>query len=96
MTKTSVMQPAFLPWQGLFELILKSDVFVILDDYQFCPRSHHTRNKLFVAKNNVDFYSVNVKKHKNQDIKLNDVELTDDNKWKHDILKRLDFVYKKN
>ena len=93
--KVAMMQPTFLPWQGFFELILKSDKFIFLDDFQFCPRSHHTRNKLFVAKNNVDFYSVNVKKHKNQDIKLNDVELSDDNKWKMDILKRINFVYAK-
>lgn len=95
MRKTSVMQPFFLPWQGLFELILKSDCFVILDDYQYCPRSHHTRNKLFISKDNVGFYGVNVKKHENQSIKLNEIELSEDNGWKYKILKRLDFVYRK-
>ncbi len=94
-TKVAIMQPTFLPWQGFFELIINSDKFIFLDDFQFCPRSHHTRNKLFVAKNNVDFYSVNIKKHKNQDIKLNEVELSEDNKWKKDILKRISFVYSK-
>lgn len=96
MTKVAMMQPTFLPWQGFFELILNSDKFIFLDDFQFCPRSHHTRNKLFVAKNNVDFYSVNIKKHKNQDIRLNQVELSEDNKWKNDILKRINFVYAKS
>ena len=40
------MQPAFLPWQGLFGLVAASDVFVALDDFQFQRHSFHQRNRI--------------------------------------------------
>jgi hypothetical protein len=40
------MQPAFLPWQGLFGLVAASDVFVLLDDFQFQRHSFHQRNRV--------------------------------------------------
>jgi len=43
------MQPAFLPWQGLFGLVAESDVFVLLDDFQFQRHSYHQRNRIRLA-----------------------------------------------
>jgi hypothetical protein len=43
------MQPAFLPWQGLFGLVAASDVFVFLDDFQFQRHSYHQRNRIRLA-----------------------------------------------
>jgi hypothetical protein len=40
------MQPAFLPWAGLFGLVAASDVFVLLDDFQFQRHSFHQRNRI--------------------------------------------------
>lgn len=93
--KIAMMQPTFLPWQGMFELIYNCDKFIFLDDFQYCPRSHHTRNKLFVAKDNVGFYSVNVCKNESQKVNLNETYLVLDTQWKNDILKRINFVYAK-
>lgn len=42
----TTMQPTFLPWLGYFALIQSVDVFVLLDDVQFCNRSFHSRNKI--------------------------------------------------
>ena len=42
----AIMQPTFLPWLGYFALIQSVDVFVFLDDVQFCNRSFHSRNKI--------------------------------------------------
>lgn len=91
----AMMQPTFLPWQGMFELINKSDKFIFLDDFQYCPRSHHTRNRLFTGKNQVGFYGVNIKKTGTQKTKLNEACLTENTLWKSDILKRMRFVYAK-
>ena len=93
--KVAMMQPSFLPWQGLFELILKSDKFIFLDDFQFVVQSHHTRNKLFVNKEQVDFYSVPVQKSKCFELKLNETLIVENNAWKTKILKRLSNVYVK-
>ena len=62
MVKVAMMQPTFLPWQGFFELILKSDKFIFLDDFQLSVQSHQTRNKLFVGKNQVGYYLVPIQK----------------------------------
>ena len=64
MPDIAMMQPTFLPWQVFFELILKSDKFIFLDDFQYSVQSHHTRNKLFVNKGQVDYYNVPVQKSK--------------------------------
>lgn len=40
------MQPTFLPWLGYFALIDQADVFVFLDDVQFCKRSWQCRNRV--------------------------------------------------
>jgi len=60
--RVALMQPTFIPWQGLFELILSCDVFVFLDDFQFSYQSFGQRNKLFVNKGQVDWYTVPVEK----------------------------------
>jgi len=95
MTKVGMMQPAFLPWQGLFELILKSDKFIFSNDYQYCPKSHHTRNKLFVSKNQVDFYIIPVQKPGRVEAGLNEILIVEDSKWKEKLLRTFEFNYQK-
>ncbi|HBR15970.1 MAG TPA: hypothetical protein DD723_10620 [Candidatus Omnitrophica bacterium] len=47
MAKTAViMQPTYLPWQGYFDLMDQSDVFVLLDSVQFDKRSWQQRNRV--------------------------------------------------
>lgn len=41
-----IHQPNFLPWVGYFYKIMKSDIFVILDDVQYIKRSFINRNKI--------------------------------------------------
>lgn len=40
------MQPTYLPWAGYFNLMIKSDVFIILDDVQFEKQSWQNRNRI--------------------------------------------------
>lgn len=42
------MQPTYLPWSGYFNLILKSDHFVFLDDAQYQKNSWHNRNRVLI------------------------------------------------
>lgn len=42
----SIHQPNFLPWIGYFYKIIKSDIFVILDDVQYTKNSFINRNKI--------------------------------------------------
>jgi hypothetical protein len=41
-----IHQPNFIPWVGYFYKIIKSDVFVFLDDVQYIKRSFINRNKI--------------------------------------------------
>lgn len=46
MTTVSINQPAYLPWLGYFDRILKSDIHVVLDHVQFEKNSMTNRNKI--------------------------------------------------
>ena len=44
----ATMQPYFFPYLGYFQLILKSDVFVFLDDVQYIKRRWINRNRILL------------------------------------------------
>lgn len=94
-TKISMMQPSFMPWQGLFELIYYSDKFIFLDDFQFVVQSHHTRNKLFINNDKVGYYCVPVQKSRCFQMKLNEVMLVENIQWKKKLLRTIEYNYKK-
>lgn len=83
------MQPAFLPWQGFFELVFRSDAFILLDDFQFSNQSYHQRNRLFVAPGKVDWWTVPVHKAHASKTPLNQVRIDDGAPWRRKMLGRL-------
>lgn len=93
--KVAMMQPAFLPWQGLFELITASDIFIFLDDFQYSVQSHHTRNRLFVNKNQIGYYNVPIQKTKSFEAPLNHTFILNDLFWKNKLLRKIEYNYKK-
>ena len=55
MTKTkiktvTIIQPLFIPWLGYFDMMARSDVFVILDTVQFSKQSWQQRNRIKTPK----------------------------------------------
>lgn len=42
----AIHQPEYLPWAGLFEKMLRADVFVILDDVQFAKNDYQNRTRV--------------------------------------------------
>jgi hypothetical protein len=89
----AMMQPAFLPWQGFFELIYKSEKFIFLDDFQFSVQSYHQRNRLFVNKGQVDWYSVPVKKAISFKSPLNKTSINEQMSWRSKTWKRMQNNY---
>ncbi len=85
----SMMQPSFIPWQGYFELIQKSDVFVLLDDFQFSFQSYHQRNRLFINRNKVDWYTVPVDKKNSFKKPLNETRINEKIAWQNKMWKRM-------
>lgn len=93
--KIAMMQPAFLPWQGYFELICKSDVFIILDDFQFSVQSYHQRNRLFVNKGQIGWYTVPVHKNVSFGGRISDAAINNDLPWHVKMWKRIEQNYSK-
>ena len=91
MTTVAIMQPTYLPYLGYFELIAKSDVFVLLDDVQFERRSWQSRNRIFGAAGEV-MLTVPVKKHA-QDTLIRDIEITYDQPWREKHLASVRHAY---
>ena len=91
--KVAMMQPACLPWQGFFELIYKSDIFILLDDFQFSVQSHHQRNKLFVNKGQVGWYTTPVLKSVSFQLPLNQVQINEADQWRHKMRRRIETNY---
>lgn len=90
-----MMQPAFLPWQGFFELIYQSERFILLDDFQFSVQSYHQRNRLFSDKDRVDWYTVPVIKSASFKRPLNATQINEILPWRSKMLKRLAQNYSK-
>lgn len=94
--KIAMMQPCFIPWQGLFELIVKSDKFVFLDDYQCSYRSYSTRNTLFINGSSIGYYSVPVQKSESSSLSYDKTLLIEDNGWKLKMMRRISRNYSKS
>lgn len=91
--KVALMQPSFLPWQGYFALMAQVDCFMFLDDFQFSYQSYHQRNRLFVAKRQVDWYTVPVKKTESFGKALNLTQINEMQPWRVKMCKRLQANY---
>lgn len=91
----AMMQPTFLPWQGFFELIYQSDIFIFLDDFQFSVQSYHQRNRLFSGPGKVDWYTVPVVKARSFGLPLNAACIDESSHWRKKMLNRLRHNYGK-
>jgi hypothetical protein len=47
--KIAILQPNYIPWKGVFDLISRVDVFVFLDDVQFTAKDWRSRNRIRTA-----------------------------------------------
>jgi len=46
-TKTvAIVQSSYIPWKGYFELIARSDEFILFDDVQYTKRDWRSRNRI--------------------------------------------------
>lgn len=93
--KVAMMQPAFLPWQGFFELIRRADVFVVLNDFQFSVQSYHQRNRLFINRDQVGWFTAPVLKSISFKTPLNEVQINESAPWRQKMQKRMQHAYAK-
>ena len=90
----SAHQPAYLPWLGYFDKIIKSDVFVFLDTVQFEKNSFINRNKIKTPQGSV-WLTVPVKLKGHLDVPLLKIEIDHKINWQKNHLKSIYLNYKK-
>jgi hypothetical protein len=57
------MQPYFFPYLGYFDIIHKTDRWIVFDVVQFTPKSWMTRNRVFHPKSGWQYIKIPVEKH---------------------------------
>lgn len=92
----SMMQPTFLPWIGYFELLKKSDLFIILDDFQFVYQSYHQKNKLLVNKDTFDWYTVPIDKGHSFKKRISEAKIKETLPWRKKMWKSIENNYGKS
>ncbi|MBI4617574.1 MAG: WbqC family protein [Planctomycetes bacterium] len=91
----SIMQPAYLPWAGFFELIWSSNVFVLLDDAQFSVQNREQRNRLFVNPGQVDWYSVPIDRKASFKRPIREAAILEGGNWRRKMWERIRLNYGK-
>jgi hypothetical protein len=89
----SAHQPAYLPWLGYFDKLLRSDVFVFLDNVQYEKNSFINRNKIKTPQGAI-WLTVPVKTKGHTSATLKDTEIDDSQNWKQKHLKSIWLNYR--
>ena len=91
----SIHQPAYLPWLGYFDKIIRSDVFVYLDTVQIEKNSYSYRNKIKTPQGST-WLTIPLKMKGHTSNAIKDVLIDDSQQWKKKHLKNIFFNYKKS
>jgi hypothetical protein len=89
----SIHQPNYLPWEGLINKILESDVFIVFDDIQLPRGKNYTTRTKIKTSNGSKWISVPVK-NKSELIKIKDVKINNETNWKEEHCNKIFENYK--
>lgn len=87
-------QPAYLPWLGYFEKIMRSDMYIYVDTVQFEHRSFINRNKIKTA-NGAIWLTVPVLAKGHRDSTLLSLEINNTVKWQQKHFSSIQANYRK-
>jgi hypothetical protein len=90
----SAHQPAYLPWLGYFDKIIRSDIFIYLDTVQFEKNSFTNRNRVKTLQGPL-WLTVPVKAKGHLDKTMMDIEIDNSQPWRRKHLNSIFMNYKK-
>ena len=93
----SILQPHYLTWIGYFNLIIRSDIFVFLDDVEFTVGEWKNRNKIRKTYNSNESKWLTVPiNNKNHFSLINNCEIAEENLWRERNINNIFESYKKS
>jgi hypothetical protein len=93
----AIHQPNFFPWLGFFDKIIKSDIFIVMNNVQFPKRASGVwinRVKLLVA-GDVKWVTATLNRSYRGTKLINDMEFNSHDKWREKLKKTIDRNYAK-
>jgi hypothetical protein len=94
MTKIAILQPNYIPWKGVFDLINKVDVFVFYDDVQYTVKDWRNRN-VIKTQNGTKWLSVPVIHKGRRDQLICEALINNTEDWQMNHYKTIKFSYAK-
>jgi hypothetical protein len=91
----TIHQPAYLPWLGYFDKIIRSDCYVYLDTVQFEKNSFTNRNRILTPQGPL-WLTVPVKLRGHMTSTMNDIEIDNGQPWRQKHLRSIYSNYKKS
>lgn len=91
----SAHQPAYLPWTGYFDKIIRSDVFIYLDTVQFEKNSFINRN-IIKTSQGPTWLSIPVKVKGHINNSLLDIKIDEQKNWRKKHIKSIEMNYRKS
>lgn len=92
--KIAILQPNYIPWKGVFDLINKVDVFVFFDDVQYTKKDWRNRN-LIKTSNGATWLTVPVLTKGVRDQLINEARIDSNVNWQSKHYKAIVAAYKK-
>ncbi|MCX7956855.1 MAG: WbqC family protein [Endomicrobia bacterium] len=90
--KIAIHQPQFLPWPGYFNKILRSDLFIFLDDVQYKKNEWQNRNRIKTSRGEA---YITVPVHYRFGEKINEIKIVNSVAWKKNHLKTIKINYER-
>jgi hypothetical protein len=91
-----VLQPSFLPWRGVFDLVARADVFVFYDDVQYDKHGWRNRNRIKTAQGPQWItVPVHAKGNVTTHLQIDRVRIDNRTDWRRSHLERIRHAYRR-
>jgi hypothetical protein len=91
----AIHQPYFLPWLGFFSKIIRSDIFVILDNVQYPKKGGYWANRVKIIINGeAEWLTMPIIRSYSGYKNINEMKIDNSKPWRENILKTIERNYK--